>query len=293
MRKFIFIALFFIISCPSDSLDRIMQSPTLERIQLLEFQSIDTYKIHLYFNQDIKLSQINCLGNEIKYITYKPKQAILHTLYPLDISNTYYLDAKASTSSNTSLKFKIPISGFNTNFAKAIISEFSVKGTSSYPDAIELYIQRAGNLSGYCLYLGLKDNYTNYYKFKNYNVYYNDFVTLQVQKGNSRNISNLLEFSNLSGIKEGEGIISLYDPRGNLVDLVYYSNDPLNIKDTSSYNYITSNGYWKGLALDISNSSATKSLNRKQTILDQNNKDDWYISDLRKASFGYHNIEKE
>lgn len=223
-----------------------------------------------------------------------------------------------------SLSFIASYYGYNPNLPQLLINEFTVEGTTTNPDKLELYILESGNMAGITIFNGSNNNYDYKFTFPSIDVKKEDYIVIRATSDDypkayietdDLNVENDSKF--IEGVRDirvndfkfsaTNGTITLYsDPFGKLLDAVVYSknlNDPT--KNYRNFGLsVTLNridevgdlGGWFGSfdlifpedSIYVEDSTTTRSLNRLDFI-DTNRVNEWYTVATRESTFGFLN----
>lgn len=216
--------------------------------------------------------------------------------------------------------------GYNESLAGIIINEFIVKGSTTNPNKVELYVNKPGSLAGVTLFNGTKNNFDYYYTFPDIKVNEGEFIVVRTCSDNysipyveidSIDIDHDKKF--IEGVRDiridnfklssTNGVITLYDnPFGDVMDCVIYSKNQNDSekryrnfglsKTLSRVDEMVNTNNWiidSDLAqpedvIYIGDSTSTRSINRYR-LEDSNNRSNWYVVDTGEATFGYENSE--
>jgi hypothetical protein len=241
----------------------------------------------------------------------------------------YVLDAEAEDARGNSASFMADFYGFNPRIPRALINEFTTRGTESHPDVVEIRIIADGNMGGVALYEGTPHSFDERLIFPPFEVHEGDFILAhfkptgdpgEVDETDDRAASGGLDASESAfdfWIREGDGIggnngvLSLYaSPGGAVVDGVLYSNrtsqsderyggfGTAEVRDRAEE--LVRDGGWKIAGqrvtpedgLSPEGSTGTRSICRSSTSGDTDSRTDWHIVPTRGASFGQDNSDE-
>lgn len=228
--------------------------------------------------------------------------------------------------SGNSLTFLARFYGYNPQLPQILINEFTVKGSKSNPNKIELYVVQGGNMGGLSLYNGTKHSYDYIFTFPDFLVESGEYMVIRTCSDNYP--TPYIEMENLyvdhdkkfiEGVRDirvdnfklssTNGTITMYsNPYGSLLDCVIYSKNR-NDDEKRYRNFglrkvmdrvdeLITNKDWiveGDLAepedvIYIEDSTSTRSINRYR-FEDNDTKDNWYTVDTREYSFGFPNSE--
>jgi hypothetical protein len=155
----------------------------------------------------------------------------------------YVLTGLVGDSAGNLSSFVLPYWGFNPNPARLVINELLTEGTSTRPDAIELFVHQGGNLAGLTLFIGSPGLYDLRYVFPACSVDQGEFIILHLKpQGLPEEVDELDDVALSGGLDasavardfwiRGEpgalsgknGVVTLcVSPTGAIMDAVAYS----------------------------------------------------------------------
>jgi hypothetical protein len=215
--------------------------------------------------------------------------------------------------------------GYNSDVPSLRINEFTVRGSRSHPDIVEIKVHSDGNMGGVVLYQGTDGVWKDRLVFPPFRVLAGCFVLVHfkpqgipeevdetVDPGTSGGLDasdHAFDFwlEDGTGLGANNGVISLYErPGGSIMDGVLYSNRTSD-SDSRYLGFGTravmewalelrqDRGWKSGSGrirpedgVDPDGSSATRSLCRRPGD-DTDTRADWYIVPTRHSSFGEEN----
>ncbi|MDX9959021.1 MAG: hypothetical protein RBT68_11325 [Spirochaetia bacterium] len=98
-----------------------------------------------------------------------------------DAGLAYVLTGLVSDSAGNLSSFVLPYWGFNADPARLVINELLTEGSSTRPDALELFVHQAGNLAGLTLFIGSPGLYDLRYVFPACTVAQGEFIILHLK----------------------------------------------------------------------------------------------------------------
>jgi len=246
------------------------------------------------------------------------------------IGRAYTLKASVKDRRGNTLSFLFEFTGWNPRVPDILINEINPRGSGKTPDCIELYTLSDGNLGGLCLRIGTTNRYSEQIVFPSVDVSRGDFIVVHAKaEGLSEEIDEVDSIDESGGLLASDdardfwipespglpsnnGAVTLYRQKGGeVLDAVIWSDR--SDSPTSEKLGWTSAGYvfasdlgnenaWQATnppiptpseAVDISHSTATRSLCRASVPVDTNSSDDWHTVPTRGASFGDINADQE
>ncbi|MBU0929337.1 MAG: hypothetical protein KKA67_16405 [Spirochaetes bacterium] len=139
--------------------------------------------------------------------------------------------------------FVLPYWGFNPDTPGLVFNELLTEGTSTHPDAIELFATSGGNCAGLALFIGVRENYDARFVFPPLAVSAGDYVILHLKpQGIAEETDETVDRASSGGLDASaeawdlwyrggdaalpgkNGVASLYSsPVGIVMDAVAYS----------------------------------------------------------------------
>ena len=241
----------------------------------------------------------------------------------------YTLEAEAQDARGNSASFIAQFYGWNDRVPRALINEFTPRGSGSHPDLVELKVLTDGDMGGMALYLGTPGSFDARLVFPAFAVAAGNFIivhlkptgsTEEVDETRDRSVSRGFDASDSAfdfwlpegtGISGTNGVLSLYDrPGGRCLDAVLYSNRTSQSDERyrgfgseemeSRAEEIVSAKGWKAAGARITpedavspeGSTGTRSLCRSAASADTDQAADWHLVPTRKATFGSENSDE-
>lgn len=334
-RVCIFLLLQLLYSCGSGSSIKLWNDGDLKAPELISVKVLSSNTIVMEFNENIKKNSIELnisdgiTADSIQINKHTLTVTIQQDLFPGDL---YTLTIKASDVMDNYVILIESIYGYNARLPTLVINEFLCEGSKKYPDKVELFVLKDGNLAG----LALQEGGISFSKrviLPNIEVIKGDYIIVHWVAEPQENIISE-QTSKTESLhpqayktawdffsKEGKGIsntngsLSLIDLNNNtILDAVIYS-----VKENdSSHKYrgfSTSKAFtwaeeiYKNNAWNISaagteqkitpsdtvnpkDSTTTRSIGRNFLSEDTNSASDWHIADGGKSSFGEENTQE-
>jgi len=241
----------------------------------------------------------------------------------------YVMEAEAEDARGNSASFMADFYGFNPHVPRALITEFTTRGTESHPDLVEIKVLSDGNMGGVVLLEGTPGSFDDRLIFPPFEVHAGDFILAhfkpsgdpgEVDETGDRSASGGLDASGSAfdfwirdgdGLGGNNGVLSLYgSPGGAIVDGVLYSNrtshsderyggfGTAEVRDRAEE--LARDGGWKTAGERVvpedgvspEGSTGTRSLCRSSACGDTDSASDWHIVPTRGASFGADNSDE-
>ena len=201
--------------------------------------------------------------------------------------------------------------GVNTNQAKVLMTEISVKGTETSPDRIELTVLSDGTTGSLTVSDGILGEAGFTYTLPDFRVRKGDMVILHMSaphKGEdvirigNRRIFNLDAPEKMSFLSTNGAVLlfSHTNGKGKLIDAFLYTKSDAvdsdgwgNEKTRKSYESLKTRGEWSGSGFTSDGTTSTRVFARYYPYEDTNTAGDWYLTATRGSTFGYLNDNNE
>jgi len=241
----------------------------------------------------------------------------------------YAVSGVVSDAAGNLSSFVLPYWGFNPDPPRIVINELITEGTSTHPDALELFVTAGGNCAGLALFVGSPDNFDIRFLFPALPVESGDYIILHLKpQGLEAEIDETgdkaasggidanadawdLWYSGGDGALSGKnGALSLCtSPRGAIMDAVLYSERTVE-SDTNYGGFGTAALRDRVAALvaaaawsasdpprpeDCARSTgttSTRSICRSSGSADTDAMSDWHIVPTKGATLGAVNIDE-
>jgi hypothetical protein len=242
----------------------------------------------------------------------------------------YILTGLVSDSAGNLSSFVLPYWGFNPDPARLVINELLTEGSSTRPDAIELFAHQSGNLAGLTLFIGSPGSHDLRYVFPACNVAVGEFMILHLKpQGLPEELDELDDVTLSGGIDaspvardfwvRGEpgalpgknGVVTLcVSPTGTIMDAVAYS-ERTSDSDTKYSGFgtavfrdrvgqIAASGAWviQGASprpedcARSTGTTSTRTICRSSDSVDTDSAGDWHIVPTRGISLGSPNSDE-
>jgi len=241
----------------------------------------------------------------------------------------YAVSGIVSDAAGNLSSFVLPYWGFNPDPPRLVINELITEGTSTHPDALELFVVEGGNCAGLAFFVGSSDDFDIRYLFPALLVEAGDYIILHLKpQGLGVELDETGDKAASGGIDANPGAWDLWNrggdgalsgkngalslctsPRGAILDAVLYSERTVE-SDTSYGGFgtaalrdrataLVAAGAW--LASDpprpedcarSTGTTSTRSICRSSTSADSGTGADWHIVPTKGATFGVVNIEE-
>lgn len=247
----------------------------------------------------------------------------------LQAGKQYSITGTVEDKYGNSILFVLPFWGYNPAVPKLLISELLTQGSSTHPDAIELYALSAGNLAGCTLYIGSPAQYSYHYIFPACTINKGEYIVLHLKpQGLPEEIDELQSITASGGLDASptgrdfwskqnpgalpgsNGAVTVFsNPLGSCIDAVIYS-DRTSASDTTYKGFGTATllaqvtdivtiGAWvmpSGLMPEAAASSAyttsTRTLCRWQSQQDTDTAQDWHVVPTKGSTIGAPNTDE-
>jgi len=245
------------------------------------------------------------------------------------IGEPYVAEISVSDNSGNTLSFLFRFTGWNPRIPGLLINEINPRGSGNNPDCIELYTLKSGNLGGLCLKIGTVSRYSGQISFPAIEIHDGDFILIHTKsEGTSDEINEIGSLDESGGLLTSDeardfwvpespglpgnnGAVTLFSREGgDVIDAVLWSDRADNREDEklgwTSEGFIFASDLaeadaWKtgigGIpfpseAIDVSRSTATRSLCRKAVPGDSDTASDWHTVPTRGQTFGKENTDE-
>ncbi len=190
--------------------------------------------------------------------------------------------------------------GRNDRKASLLINEVSMKGDKTNPDRIELLVTKKGNTAGFIL---TDEVGTAAVSLPSIEVGRGDIIVVYWETKSGKTTKARTETLYTYYI-DGEadhtligttGAVLLYDEYGgDIVDALLYSDFTSASTSKEKYNtasaLLAETGQWEGPAVDSTDVRTTRVLARMPGGVDTNSADDWFVTAVKKATWGEENV---
>ncbi len=190
--------------------------------------------------------------------------------------------------------------GRNDRKASLLINEVSMKGDKANPDRIELLVTKKGNTAGFIL---TDEVGTAAVVLPSIEVSRGDIIVVYWETKSGKTTQARSETLYTYYVDGGAdhtligttGAVLLYDENGgNIVDALLYSDFTSASTSKEKYNtaeaLLSELGEWDGPAVDSTDVRTTRVLARMPGGVDTNSADDWFVTAVKKATWGAENI---
>ena len=245
------------------------------------------------------------------------------------IGESYIIRMCARDETGNTLSFLYNFSGWNPRIPELLINEVNPRGSGNTPDCIELFALTGGNLGGLRLLIGTENEYSGDLIFPALEISEGDYILAHAKsEGIPEEIDEMGSIEESGGLLAGDsardfwipgspgipgnnGSVVLQERKGGpLIDALLWSDRIYNPEDEKLG--WTSDGFafaedlyeedaWisesGGIptpsdAVDVTDSTATRSLCRASMPLDSNDKSDWHTVPTRGQTFGGVNTDE-
>lgn len=266
---------------------------------LLEYKQLDNSHYSLTFNENVEILETLYDKKNI-YSGVVSSSFVITFPTPLKAGDEKELFITVKKDNGNTLRCVFKLYGRNENIPRMLINELSIKGTDTSPDRIELLVLEDGNTMG----ISIRDNIDeNGYILPSIDVKSGDLIVISWNKTTSKEHTEKLENENTAYflnsnmgntlISTSGGIVLSEYLDGKIIDAVIYStnsDDFSNEKAEKIASYIYENQEWDGVPLDSTNVTSSRVFARFPTEVDENCKEDWFITAARKSTFGEYNV---
>lgn len=297
--------------------------------KLIEYSVVDVNLLNLKFSKEVKLEDVCVYDYKTSELILDEEKILCSSSDNLDINlkfaektqcgKDYRLCGNANDGKGNSLAFQLKFTGYNENVPVLFLSEIRTEYTKGKIEFIELYVAKAGNMSGVQL-LCANGKTSLEYVFPSCEVVSGEYLVLHCRKLEDNCIDeltmNLEECSAISSSATGRDfwmdnqsasigktdVILLKNRKGGkIIDALLFAESEKNWKEeTEMENYakaaydsgIWPNGFSTAEALCSDGVTVSRTLSRikfPSENLGENyicNKDDWIVTKTSGASPG-------
>ena len=293
---------------------------------LLSAEVTDERELRFVFDEEVTSGGIDSVTSEVlpmESATADGNSLTLRFGEDQEIGRSYIIRAVVEDASGNSLSFLYAFSGWNPRIPDLLVNELNPQGSSSTPDCIELFAADGGNLGGLVVLIGTPNRLSGSMTLPAVEVEAGDFILVhpksegipeEVNETGPLDVSGGKLASNEArdfwmpdspGLPGNNGAVTLLTRKdGPVLDAVIWSNredDP----DDEKLGW-TSEGYafaadlgavgawtaaengvpWPSEAVDVSTSTATRSLCRASVPEDTDTRADWHTVPTGGKTFG-------
>ncbi len=202
--------------------------------------------------------------------------------------------------------FSVQVWGLNPRMPQILINEFTTKGTARSPDRTELRISSDGNLNGMTLYGGVPDDWDVCLVFPDLEVRSGDLVVIWWTDSLPEDLSEKEGVMNIcancsDNLSSNNGTLVLCATPSigaKVIDAVIYSNYSSSHGGFGTKvaqqraSWVLNAGAWVGDAIDITSSTATRSVCRMEDGRDFQSAGDWFVTVTGGSTFGLANTSE-
>ncbi len=257
------------------------------------------------------------------------RQFLVELAAPQSIGQKYTLRAGVQDAKGNMLEFLFEFYGWNPRVPSLLINELNPRGSGKNPDCVEILVLSDGNLGGILMTVGTEEHASGKIILPAVEVLKDDFLLLHAKsQGLPEEIDELGSVSESGGLLASDtardfwipdspglpgnnGAVSLYQRNGGLLmDAVLWSDRVFDDQDDklgwTSAGYqmasdLAASDGWESSeteipspsdAVDVSFSTATRSLCRASVPLDTDTREDWHTVPTKGSSFGTPNSDE-
>ncbi|TVQ96799.1 MAG: hypothetical protein EA403_15680 [Spirochaetaceae bacterium] len=262
-------------------------------------------------------------------ITSTANRLVIVSEEATSIGAEYLLEGSVEDASGNSLRFLVRFYGHNPRLPRMLINELNPRGSGNNPESVELFAVTAGNLGGVTLSNGSPADWDSRMILPAVEIEEGDYVlvhfrpqgipeevdetTRRDESGgrNSRDTAWDFWVREGGGLPTNNGVITLSSrPGGPIMDAVLYTNRTsasderyLGFGSTrmlERVRTVVDAGQWEidgehprpEDLVDVTLSTATRSLNRSSDSRDTNSRHDWHVVPTRGLTFGAPNSDE-
>lgn len=306
--------LLLLTACPADSYDyERVETPSIYTLPLLEdLVLMENSRISLSFDRPVTIVEMKLEEESLEVTSAESKLFTIRLPHTIPYGREYRLrfTCRDRKSGNLS-RISVPIMGINTNQAKVLMTEISVKGTDTSPDRVELTVLEGGSTGSITITDGILGVCGFSFTLPDIRVSKGDVIVVHMSaphKGESvirignRRIFNIDADRRLSFLSTS-GAVLLYshtNGKGKLIDaMLYRKSDAVssdgwgNEKTRETAMSLAERGEWTGRGFISDGTTSTRVFARHYPYRDTNTASDWYLTATRGSTFGFANDNNE
>ena len=239
-------------------------------------------------------------------------ELVVQTELPAEPGAAYLLQGTVEDSAGNSLRFLLRFFGHNPQPPRLLINELNPRGSGNNPETVELIALSAGDLAGITLYNGAAADWDSKLILPRHSVQPGDFVLIHFRPhAGATDTAHNFWVPDGSGLPGNNGVVALYSfPGGEILDAVIYTNRTSqsdqryrgfgSTRMLRRVDEIVAGGAWQIAGpearpedmVDVTHSTATRSLNRSSGSADSNRRADWHVVPTRGSTFGAVNSDE-
>ncbi len=295
----LFLLTSFSCSDKNAAVENILSSVDRRPAQILSYSLGDNSTFLIRFSERV-------LINEVVYDGTKRKTNLVGENFtlPLDrelgMGEKYTLALTFEKNGGNTGRAYFTLYGINDRKASLLINEVSMKGDKTNPDRIELLVTKKGNTAGFIL---TDEVGTAAVVLPPIEVTRGDIIVVYWETKSGKTTTARSETLYTYYVDGGAdhtligttGAVLLYDESGgDIVDGLLYSDFTSASTSKEKYNaaaaLLSENGEWEGPAVDSTDVRTTRVLARMPGGVDTNSADDWFVTAVKKATWGEENV---
>lgn len=316
MKYFIFLIylLSVLLSCRTDLLSDLVdtfEGRDKSLIRIETYRSLDLYQVEVKFSKRPYAVQARLDGEKMQSRRGGELSVILTSQKAMSLSGDNELHIIAEDQDGNTASFILEVGGVNANIPALVINEFSSRGSDTQPERIELEIRSDGNTEGVYVADGMA-GYENWgYTLPSLDVKRGDYIviywTVKPEKSSYANESSSTTYNlyaaSPSGLGDNNGVFVVKETKSGdaeVIDALIYSDFGSttysgfgNAKTEKSVNILKEEFAWFDAAVNYSNGTTTRTLNRRTGAADTDTALDFFICQTRCQTFGNMNTTKE
>lgn len=295
-------------------------------------ETLDERHIRFLFDEPVEITSTEIVvvpPIPVDTIKVEKKKLTLGFGTDQNIGEAYTIRMSVADEAGNSLSFLYSFSGWNPRVPVLLVNELNPRGSGNTPDCIELFTIRGGNLGGLCLRIGTDNRYSEEIVFPAIEIPDGEFILVHAKAEGI--IDEIDEYENLDesggllstdtardfwipgapGLPGNNGAVTLYARKGGpVIDAVIWSDRADDVEDEklgwTSEGYIfacdlaSADAWISGISeipypsesVDVSFSTATRSLCRAEVPEDSDTALDWHTVPTRGQTFGGANSDE-
>ena len=292
----ILVAALLLSSCPERRLYDAFNGNDRKPPVLLEHELRTNSLFRAVYDEYVFIRDIELDG---KKLGYTGKGNIFNIQFPSPLSRGQkaVLSITVEDSGGNTSRSSFSLTGINDNVPPAVINEFSIKGTGSSPDRVEILFLGSGNTAGMELADGTDEKHNHSFTLPEeevnegdiFLIYWNTEIMGDACYDREDGITWSFSAGSKKTLSGTSGALILYtSENGSIIDGVVYKNstsDTNSITEESAY-MLQMKGEREGDLLSSDLVTSSRVFARLPEGVDTNTSDDFFITQARKSSFG-------
>ncbi len=281
------------------AVENVLSSVDRRPAQILSYSLGDNSSFLIRFSERVLISEVVYDGTKRK-TGFVGESFTIALDRELSMGEKYTLALTFEKNGGNTGRAHFTLYGRNDRKASLLINEVSMKGDKTNPDRIELLVTKKGNIAGFILTDELD---TAAVVLPSIEVSRGDIIVVYWETKSGKTTQTRSETLYTYYVDGGAdhtligttGAVLLYDENGGeIVDALLYSDFTSASTTKDKYNaasaLLAETGEWDGPAVDSTLVRTTRVLARMPGGVDTNSADDWFVTAVKKATWGEENV---